>query len=100
MGKDLRRAVDYAEIRPDLATDHLAYYGVSWGGNLGGLMPAVEPRVNVSVLLVAGLARPAARAGNLAGSNQRHSAIIPVSRCPCRSFERCAPPVRTRQSRK
>jgi dienelactone hydrolase len=53
--KDLRRSVDYAETRPDLATDHLAYYGVSWGGNLGGLMPAVEPRIKVSVLLVAGL---------------------------------------------
>ena len=53
--KDLRRAVDYAETRPDLATDHLAYYGVSWGGNMGGLMPAVEPRIKVNVLLVAGL---------------------------------------------
>jgi formylglycine-generating enzyme required for sulfatase activity/pimeloyl-ACP methyl ester carboxylesterase len=53
--KDLRRAVDYAETRSELATDHLAYYGVSWGGNMGGLMPAVEPRIKVSVLLVAGL---------------------------------------------
>jgi formylglycine-generating enzyme required for sulfatase activity/pimeloyl-ACP methyl ester carboxylesterase len=53
--KDLRRAVDYAETRQDLATDHLAYYGVSWGGNMGGLMPAVEPRIKVSVLIVAGL---------------------------------------------
>ena len=33
----------------------VAYYGVSWGGYLGGLMPAVEPRFKAVVLLVAGL---------------------------------------------
>jgi hypothetical protein len=59
--KDLRRAIDYAEIRPELATDHLTYYGVSWGGAMGGLMPAVEPRIKVSVLLVAGLGFERAR---------------------------------------
>jgi len=59
--KDLRRAVDYAETRPELATDHLAYYGVSWGGAMGGLMPAVEPRIKLSVLLVAGLGFERAR---------------------------------------
>jgi eukaryotic-like serine/threonine-protein kinase len=59
--KDLRRAIDYAETRRELATDHLAYYGVSWGGAMGGLMPAVEPRIKVSILVVAGLAFEAAR---------------------------------------
>jgi eukaryotic-like serine/threonine-protein kinase len=59
--KDLRRAIDYAETRSELATDHLAYYGVSWGGALGGLMPAVEPRIKVSVLIVAGLGFERAR---------------------------------------
>jgi hypothetical protein len=54
--KDLCRAIDYAETHSDLATDRLAYYGVSWGGAMGGLMPAVEPRIKVSVLIVAGLA--------------------------------------------
>ncbi|HKT59511.1 MAG TPA: protein kinase [Gemmatimonadales bacterium] len=53
--KDLRRAVDYAETRPELTTERLAYYGVSWGGAMGGLMPAVEPRIRSSVLLVAGI---------------------------------------------
>jgi pimeloyl-ACP methyl ester carboxylesterase len=53
--KDLRRAVDYAETRPELSTERLAYYGVSWGGALGGLLPAVEPRIKTIVLLVAGI---------------------------------------------
>ncbi len=53
--KDLRRGVDYLETRPEVATGHLAYYGLSWGGAIGGLMPAVEPRIRVSALYVAGL---------------------------------------------
>ena len=53
--KDLRRGVDYLETRPEVATGHLAYYGLSWGGAMGGLIPAVEPRIKVSALYVAGL---------------------------------------------
>ncbi len=53
--KDLRRSIDYLETRPDIDTARVAYYGVSWGGYLGGLMPAVEPRFKTVVLLVAGL---------------------------------------------
>jgi dienelactone hydrolase len=53
--KDLRRGIDYLETRPDVATDHLAYYGLSWGGAIGGLLPAVEPRIRVNILYVAGL---------------------------------------------
>jgi pimeloyl-ACP methyl ester carboxylesterase len=53
--KDLRRAVDYADTRTELSTERLGYYGLSWGGAMGGLMPAVEPRIKVSVLVVAGL---------------------------------------------
>jgi dienelactone hydrolase len=53
--KDLRRSIDYLETRPDIDPSRVAYYGVSWGGYLGGLMPAVEPRFKAVVLLVAGL---------------------------------------------
>jgi eukaryotic-like serine/threonine-protein kinase len=53
--KDLRRSTDYLETRPDINTKKLAYYGVSWGGSLGGLMPAVEPRFRAVVLYIAGL---------------------------------------------
>ena len=54
--KDLRRSVDYLETRPDIDAKKLAYLGVSWGGERGGLMPAVEPRFRTVVLIVAGLA--------------------------------------------
>jgi dienelactone hydrolase len=53
--KDMRRTIDYLATRPDIDTTRLAYYGASWGGYLGGLMPAVEPRFKAAVLLVAGL---------------------------------------------
>ncbi len=53
--KDLRRSIDYLETRPDIDSKKLAYFGVSWGGALGGLMPAVEARFRAVVLYVAGL---------------------------------------------
>jgi formylglycine-generating enzyme required for sulfatase activity/pimeloyl-ACP methyl ester carboxylesterase len=53
--KDMRRAIDYLETRPEVTTQNLAYYGISWGGELGGLMPAVDPRIKVVLLQVAGL---------------------------------------------
>jgi dienelactone hydrolase len=53
--KDFRRSVDYLETRADVDTSRLAYYGVSWGGLFGGIIPAVEPRIRASVLMVAGL---------------------------------------------
>jgi dienelactone hydrolase len=52
---DLRRSVDYAESRPDLDTGRLGFYGFSWGARLGPLMIALEPRIQASVLYVAGL---------------------------------------------
>jgi len=53
--KDLKRSIDYLETRGDVDTTKLAYYGVSWGGRIGGIMLAVEPRLKVAVLNVAGL---------------------------------------------
>jgi len=53
--KDLSRGVDYLETRPEISTGQLVYYGVSWGGAMGAIMPAVEPRIKASVLYVAGL---------------------------------------------
>jgi dienelactone hydrolase len=58
--KDFRRSVDYLATRGDIDTDRLAYFGVSWGGSMGGIIPAIEPRLRASVLYVAGL--PVARA--------------------------------------
>jgi serine/threonine protein kinase/dienelactone hydrolase len=53
--RDLGRAIDYVETRPDLDADRIAYFGVSWGGQLGAILPAVEKRIRASVLYVAGL---------------------------------------------
>jgi eukaryotic-like serine/threonine-protein kinase len=53
--KDMRRTIDYLATRPDIDSARVAYYGASWGGYLGGLMPAVEPRFKAVVLVVAGL---------------------------------------------
>jgi dienelactone hydrolase/predicted Ser/Thr protein kinase len=59
--KDFRRCLDYLETRSDIDSKKLAYYGLSWGGWFGAIIPAVEERLKVSVLIAAGLdatARP------------------------------------------
>ncbi|MCJ7487173.1 MAG: protein kinase [Candidatus Aminicenantes bacterium] len=53
--KDFRRSIDYLETRPDINSGKLAYYGMSWGGFLGAIIPAVEERLKASVLLGGGL---------------------------------------------
>jgi dienelactone hydrolase len=57
--KDLRRCIDYLETRQDIDGRRLAYYGMSWGGNLGAIIPALEDRLKASVLVGGGFARPA-----------------------------------------
>lgn len=61
MVKDFRRTVDYLETRPDVDRAKLAFYGMSWGGWLGAIVPAVEDRLAVSVLAAGGVAERAAR---------------------------------------
>ena len=53
--KDVSRSIDYLETRPDIDCSKLAYYGVSWGGALGAIVPALETRIKTIVLNVAGL---------------------------------------------
>ena len=53
--KDASRAIDYAETRPDLDHNKLAYYGYSWGAEMGAIVPAVEPRIKVCILALGGL---------------------------------------------
>ena len=52
--RDLGRALDYVETRPDLDAGRIAYFGTSWGGQLGAILPAVEKRIRANVLYVAG----------------------------------------------
>ncbi len=53
--KDASRAIDYADTRPELDHDKLAYYGYSWGAATGSIVPAVEPRIKACVLALGGL---------------------------------------------
>jgi dienelactone hydrolase len=65
--KDFKRCVDYLETRQDIDSKKLAYYGMSWGGTLGAIIPAVEERLKASVLVAGGfqqLARPEANPFN------------------------------------
>jgi cephalosporin-C deacetylase-like acetyl esterase len=53
--KDMGRSIDYLETRKDIQVDKLAYLGFSWGGFMGGIMPAIEKRIKVIVLNVGGM---------------------------------------------
>jgi dienelactone hydrolase len=55
--REVRRSLDYLATRPeDFDTEKIAYYGYSWGGRLGAIMPAVEPRFKVNLVMLGGLA--------------------------------------------
>ena len=51
--KDFKRSIDYLVTSEDIDADRIAYYGMSWGGILGAIIPAVEDRLKASVLLPA-----------------------------------------------
>ena len=53
--RDLGRAIDYLETRPDIDRTRLAYYGVSVGGEAGVILAALEPRLKTAVLQGAGI---------------------------------------------
>ncbi|MBW6501754.1 MAG: SUMF1/EgtB/PvdO family nonheme iron enzyme [Bacteroidales bacterium] len=53
--KDLRRSIDYLHTRADIDTGKLAFYGMSWGGWLGTIIPAVEDRLALNLLVAGGL---------------------------------------------
>ncbi|ABF41579.1 serine/threonine protein kinase [Candidatus Koribacter versatilis Ellin345] len=52
--KDASRAIDYVESRPDLDHAKVAYYGYSWGSEMGTIIPAIEPRIKVVTLALGG----------------------------------------------
>ena len=53
--KDVGRCIDYLETREDIDTDKIAYIGVSLGAANGAIIPAVEKRIKLAILNVAGL---------------------------------------------
>jgi dienelactone hydrolase len=52
--KDFKRCIDYLETRHDIDHKKLAYYGISWGADLGAIIPAVEERLEASILIAGG----------------------------------------------
>jgi hypothetical protein len=52
--KDLGRSIDYLETRSEIDRTKLAYEGFSWGGAMGSMLPAMEDRIKVCVLVVGG----------------------------------------------
>jgi eukaryotic-like serine/threonine-protein kinase len=52
--KDLGRTIDYLHARVDIDKNKVAYYGLSWGAGLGGLLPALEDRIKVIALVGGG----------------------------------------------
>jgi eukaryotic-like serine/threonine-protein kinase len=68
--KDAQRTVDYLLTRPDIARDKIGYLGRSWGGAMGTIMVATEPRFKLAIFNVGGFysqrARPEVEAINFA----------------------------------
>jgi hypothetical protein len=54
-GKDLLRAVDYLQERPEVAKDKLGYFAISMGAFFAPIPLALEPRIKVAVLVAGGL---------------------------------------------
>ena len=52
--KDVSRAIDYLDTRPDIAPGRIAYMGLSWGAAMGPLYVALEPRFKACLLIVGG----------------------------------------------
>jgi dienelactone hydrolase len=52
--KDFSRSIDYLETRTDIDTAKLGFYGHSWGGEIGGIIPAIENRLAITILINGG----------------------------------------------
>lgn len=52
--RDLARSIDYAETRPDIDPQRLAFYGISTGAVRAPILTALEPRLEASILLSGG----------------------------------------------
>jgi serine/threonine protein kinase/dienelactone hydrolase len=55
MAQDMGRTIDYLETRKDIDAGKLAFAGLSWGGQMGPLMIAVESRFKTGIFLLTGI---------------------------------------------
>ncbi|MBN1347864.1 acetylxylan esterase [candidate division KSB1 bacterium] len=51
---DLRRGIDFLETRPEIDSSRIGFYGISLGGIIGTVFCAVDERVKVPVITLAG----------------------------------------------
>jgi dienelactone hydrolase len=69
--QDLRRTIDYLQTRRDIDVNNVAFVGTSWGGQMGAVMVAVEPRFKTAILCLGGIC-----------ACQRHPASDPANFAP------------------
>ncbi len=74
---DARRSLDYLETRTEFKSDAVGYYGFSWGGNMGPLVLALEPRLRAAVLLAGGF-RPTDMSPEVDPMNFAPRVTVPV----------------------
>ena len=91
--KDLQRAIDYLETRPDIDGRRLAYYGISWGAVQGPIMTSIEKRFKAAVFAAGGCNNakvlPEADSMNFAPRaklpvlmiNGRYDFVLPLETC-------------------
>jgi predicted esterase/predicted Ser/Thr protein kinase len=53
--KDIRRAVDYLQSRPDIDRDRISFYGLSLGASVGTFVLPFEPRFRTAILFGTGI---------------------------------------------
>jgi cephalosporin-C deacetylase-like acetyl esterase len=75
--KDMSRAMDYLETRSDIDHSRLAYYGISWGGDVAPIMLAIEKRFKAAVL-VAGAFEGTRELPEIDGVNFAPRVTVPV----------------------
>jgi eukaryotic-like serine/threonine-protein kinase len=58
--KDVQRSIDYLETRPEIDTNKLAFYGISYSAGVSPTLLAPEPRFKAAVLVSGGAWSPTA----------------------------------------
>ena len=53
--REIGRAIDYLETRPDIDSEKIAFYGFSLGAVYGPVLSAVEPRIRANLFLGGGV---------------------------------------------
>jgi len=51
---DLRRSIDFLQTRKDIAPDRIGFFGISLGGIIGTIFSAVDERIKVPIIALAG----------------------------------------------